>query len=637
MNTTPRKVAELPGALLCLGLLLAGLCAGIRSAAADSASAGDAPWVSPSAVAVSQDGGTLFVASATSGEVLLLDARTLQVTRRLPVPGEPSGLALLPGGTRLLVTTAGPDGALHLVEWREARVLRSVPAGSGATAPVASSDGATAFVCLRFEKAVVAVDLTTGLVARRVAVEREPVAAALAADGRTLFVANHLPVGRSDVGEVSAHVTVIDTASGEVLKQVALPSGGNLVRDVRLSPDGRHVCVTHTLARYTLPTTQVERGWMNSNAMTLIEVASLKVWNTVLLDQVERGSANPWGAAWSGDGRYLVVAHAGTHELSVIDVPRLLAKLDAVAKSVPGKASPRGYVVSQTRADVPHDLTFLAGLRELVALGGNGPRAVAMHGSRVFVGNYFSESVSVVDLAAPARSAVEVPLHPARPMSEERRGEALFNDARLCMESWQSCASCHSAEARVDALNWDLVNDGRGNAKNTKSLVRSHVTAPAMSLGIRATAEVAVRAGIHHILFTEQPDDVPAAMDAWLSSLRPHPSPHLVRGELSPAAQRGRALFMDASTGCAVCHPPPLYTTRESYDVGTLAGADSAPIRLDTPTLLEVWRTAPYLHDGSAATLRDVLLGRNAQDQHGRSSHLSESELQDLMAFVMSL
>ena len=58
---------------------------------------------------------------------------------------------------------------------------------------------------------------------------------------------------------------------------------------------------------------------------------------------------------------------------------------------------------------------------------------------------------------------------------------------------------------------------------------------------------------------------------------------------------------------------------------------------MDTPTLIEVWRTAPYLHDGRAADLRSLLIEHNAQDAHGRTSALSEAELQDLLAYLLSL
>ena len=57
----------------------------------------------------------------------------------------------------------------------------------------------------------------------------------------------------------------------------------------------------------------------------------------------------------------------------------------------------------------------------------------------------------------------------------------------------------------------------------------------------------------------------------------------------------------------------------------------------DTPTLLGVYRSAPYLHDGTAATLRDVLTTKNTADQHGTTSQLSPTEIEDLVAFLKAL
>ena len=83
----------------------------------------------------------------------------------------------------------------------------------------------------------------------------------------------------------------------------------------------------------------------------------------------------------------------------------------------------------------------------------------------------------------------------------------------ICFQGWESCASCHPGGGRVDGLNWDLPNDGIGNPKNTKSLLLAHSTPPAMTLGVRSNAEAAVRAGIRHILFTVQPEEIPTAIE----------------------------------------------------------------------------------------------------------------------------
>jgi YVTN family beta-propeller protein len=619
-------------------LLVAWFSGGGGSEVTAASAGGDTldPWISPAALAAAPDGGTIYIASPTSRQVLIYDTRQLKIIRTINQPGTPSGLALTSDARQLLVVCSAPESQLAIVDLSQGMTVRTVRLGHTSGAPVLAPDGRTAYVCNRFSDSVSVVDFVAGKELRRIEAGREPIAAALTADGRTLFVANHLPVGRVDTGQVAATISVIDLARSKIASQVRLPNGANLLRDIRISPDGRHACVSHTLARFQLPTSQVERGWMNGNAITIIDVATRRAINTVLLDEAERGAANPWGIAWSADGRTLLVTHAGTRELSVIDFPGLLRKLTLTPSTLAGKERPPGYVTTETASDVPADLTFLTGLRRVMALPGEGPRPVVAVGQFAYVGCYFSESLARVDLTAPNVASVELLLHPKRAMSQLRRGEAYFNDGTICLQGWQSCASCHSSDARVDGLNWDLLNDGVGNPKNSKSLVHAHETAPAMSLGIRDSAEVAVRAGIQHILFTIQPEEVPLAMDDWIKSLTVEPSPFLVNGTLSASAKRGQAIFNSPQTRCTQCHTPGLFTDRHDYDVGTAAATDEPGSLFDTPTLLELWRTGPYLHDGSAATLRDVIL-QNRQDLHGGTSHLSRREINDLVAFLQSL
>ncbi|MBR5605843.1 MAG: cell surface protein, partial [Verrucomicrobia bacterium] len=135
----------------------------------------------------------------------------------------------------------------------------------------------------------------------------------------------------------------------------------------------------------------------------------------------------------------------------------------------------------------------------------------------------------------------------------------------------------------MDGLNWDLLNDGIGNPKNTKSLLLSHRTPPCMSTGIRADAETAVRSGIRYILFAVRPEAEAQAMDAYLKSLKPLPSPLLdPQGELTPLAKEGKALFGSAQTGCSNCHSGEYFTDMNLYDVGTAGEYDKPNQAFDT-------------------------------------------------------
>ena len=57
----------------------------------------------------------------------------------------------------------------------------------------------------------------------------------------------------------------------------------------------------------------------------------------------------------------------------------------------------------------------------------------------------------------------------------------------------------------------------------------------------------------------------------------------------------------------------------------------------DTPTLVEVWRTAPHLQHDRNATIREVIVAGKHRQGDGRASELSQPEVDDLIEFVLSL
>ena len=580
-------------------------------------------YLSPVAIVADSGGDTLYVAQHTANQIAVVDTGKPSVKKPWPLPAAPTGLALSPDGSTLYVTMGGANGLVGVIDVRSGKVAKTIAAGHTPMAPVVTADGKTLYVCNRFNNAVAVFDLPSGSETARIEMVREPVAAALSPYGKRLIVVNHLPAGRADEVYLAAVVCIVDTASNAVTATIQLPNGSSGMRGIALSPDGAFAYVTHTLGRYHLPTTQLERGWMNTNALTIIDVAGEALVNTVLLDDVDRGAANPWAVACTEDGKYVCVTHAGTHEISVIDRALLHEKLDKVA------AGENVSEVSKSPEDVPNDLAFLVGMRRRIALAGNGPRALALTGNTAWATEYFTDSLCSVDVSPDVRPApAALALGPKRKITPERLGEQHFNDASLCFQQWQSCASCHP-DVRADGFNWDLLNDGMGNPKNAKSLLLSHLTPPVMISGVRDKAETAVRAGIRYIQFAVRPEEDAEAIDAFLKSLKPVPSPELEGGKLSAAAERGKALFK--ATGCSSCHAGSLYTDLAMYDVGTGTGREK-DMKFDTPTLCEVWRTGPYLHDGRAATIEELLTTHNAGDQHGETSSMSPEAIGDLAA-----
>jgi cytochrome c peroxidase/DNA-binding beta-propeller fold protein YncE len=267
-------------------------------------------------------------------------------------------------------------------------------------------------------------------------------------------------------------------------------------------------------------------------------------------------------------------------------------------------------------------------------------------------------------------TVVEEPLPPA-----VLEGKRLFNDSadpRLTQDAYIACAHCH-LEGDHDGLTWDFSDRGEGLRDTISLLGRAgmghgllHWSANFNEVqdfehdlrgpfGGRGLMDDAAYADGRDTPFgadkagASEPLDALAAYVSSLSRYRRSPF-RAADGSLTAAAQRGRVLFGSEELGCTSCHSGAALTDSgllpsgapRVHDVGTLA-RDSGerlggPLRgIDTPTLHGVFDGAPYLHDGSAATLRDVLVTRNPDDRHGRTSQLDATELDDLVAYLLSL
>ena len=587
-----------------------------------TAKTGVATYRSPYDVAYSPDGKLLAVSDYTAGTVVIVDAKAGKVARDVPLNGKPTGVAWV-SPTRVLVSELGA-GTVAEVDAASGKVVRRIAVAPWPMGLAVAPKQNTLLVANRAMNVLTAVDLASGKVKGTVPVPRQPYFVTVTADESLAIVGNGLPAGNSLDPMASAAVTLVDLKTCKCVANIRLPAGSSIVRQVATSPDSKWAYVVHTVGRTNLPTTQLERGWVNTNGLSVIDLATKTLYATMLLDQPSEGAANPWGLAVSTDGKTAWVSISGTHQVARINLEGLHALL---AKSTP-----------EVRAEYVNDLAVLYrnDLIKKTPVAGRAPRGVSLSpdGKKLAVAAYFSGHVALIDTATgKTMSTVAVGANPAP--DAVRRGEMVFFDATYCFQKWLSCGTCHP-DTRADGMNWDLLNDGLGNPKNTKSMVWSHRTPPVMSRGVRATMEVGSAAGFRHIQFRKVEQDVLDSVYAYLRSIEPVDSPYLEGGKLSAAAERGKKLFNDDGVGCAMCHPAGLLTDLQMYDVGTRGPLDRVD-EFDTPTLRELWRTGPFLHDGSAATLDEVLTKFNKKDKHGVTSKLSAQQIADLVAYLLSL
>lgn len=478
--------------------------------------------------------------------------------------------------------------------------------------------GTTGYVANRYSNSVSVINLSTNQVQSTIEINgREPDSLALA-NGK-VYVACHLPDEGSTSDVIASNVVVINTSTNKATKTINMINGAGGVKGICASPDGKTVYVSHIIARYAYPTTQLDRGWINTNAVSIIDTANDTTKASVLLDEVELGAANPWGITVSTDGSKLVCALSGLDEVMVVDIAAMNNKITQVQNG-------NGVVSSVEK--IADYLPFLDDCRERIALSGKGARAVYASGNNVYVGLYFDGTVDVVNLS---NKSVKNLSFVSQPESDDvRMGEIIFSDATLCYQKWQSCLSCHP-DARIDGYNWDNINDGLGNPKSARSMLYSHRTPPVMSTGIRADAETAVRAGMKYIQFNALEEKQMAYMDEYLKSLQPVQSPYLNRdGTLTESAQRGKELF--ESQGCVKCHPAPLYVDFKLHPTKATEDTVSWENRnMDTPTLVEVWRTGPWVFDGRFNSMEDTVR------YYTEGKNLTDSQITDLANYVLSI
>jgi YVTN family beta-propeller protein len=583
------------------------------------------PAASNSLMDVAPDGRRLLVANPDNGSVSLIDTNARRKIFELSVGDKPEGVAWI-GSTPVAAVTVYNENSVAFIDVGERRVVKKLLVAHEPYGIVANRAGTVAWVTHEYPGLVSEIDVQKREVRRELKVGQFVRGLALSPDESALFVTEYY----------SAVLHRLDLATGKVTDSWKGHSTDNLCRNVVVHPRRPKAYLSHIRSR-----TEVVNGngsiFPHLSICDLVPPSGTKRRISVALDTYNgvRVVTNPWESAISPDGTRLYTIYAGTDDMNVSEV-------------------------------IDDDYKEIERVGEAVRVGKN-PRAIRVSpdGKSVYVYNALDFAVSMHDGESLERLAT-IPVCAPPKTPEWVRGKILFNTALHPMTSrhWIACASCHPdghtdgrvwqnpeglrkttalfGVAHTHPLHWSADRDEvqdfeytiRGRLMQGAGLVRGPLTP---KHGFEATELEERLAGRSKDL---------DALAVYCNSFDFTLSPHLLTGgRLSPAAERGKTLFFDQAVGCAGCHGGPYYTDSRLekpfllHDVGT--GSDDPTEKMgpryDTPTLLGVYRTAPYLHHGKAATLRDVLTTTNKGDRHGRTSHLKPAEIDDLVEFLRSL
>lgn len=228
-------------------------------------------------------------------------------------------------------------------------------------------------------------------------------------------------------------------------------------------------------------------------------------------------------------------------------------------------------------------------------------------------------------------------------------GRRLFTSSDIAKRG-ESCASCHTAGTENESVG-TIMHSGAGTdfvgPRDPPTLLGAARTEPFGWTGATPTLRaMAVNTILGHFKEgTSQPASVTARqadqLVAYIETFRA-PTTDFDRGTLSAAARRGEVLFQ-GKAGCIACHGGPDFTDNGLHNTlvpqvsgGNDPGAKDPPGAFNTPQMRDLKNSAPYMHNGSLKTLRDVVTFYNARSSVS-PLNLSEQEITDLVEYLASL
>ena len=605
---------------------------------------------SSSTIAFDAGRNRVWAVNTDANTVTVVNAATHAKLFEPAVGALPQTLAQAPDG-RFWVTNAGSD-SISVLDPATAVVVQTIPLGRGSRpfGVVFNPLGTAAYVTLQGTGNLVRLHPTSGAVQATLALGPTPRGLAISGDSGRLLVTRLIsPVDRGEVIEVNPSAFIVtrtfalatDPGPDSEASGRGVP---NYLNSVAIQPDGKRAWIPSKKDNTLRGTYRDGQALtFESTVRTIVSQVSLETNTEVLADRVDlndRDMANV--VLFSPLGDYAFIAVQGTNQVEVMDA--YTRQVSSGLVNV-GRA-PRGLLLTPA--------------------------------GRLYVQNFMSRTVSVYDVNGILNSTTNVATLLAdiatvavEPLSAQvLQGKQIFynaGDRRMSRDKYISCASCHQ-DGGHDGRVMDFTDRGEG-LRNTTVLngrrgtghgrvhwsgnfdeiqdfendIRNHfggtgfMTDAQFNTGTRSQPLGDRKAGLSADL------DALAAYVGSLDTVGLSPYRN-ADGTLTTAAVAGRDIFR-GSGQCTSCHSGADFTDSAAgvlHDVGTIKASSGkrlgGPLTgIDTPTLKGAWDSAPYLHDGSAATLLDVLTTANAGNRHGMTSGLGAAELQQLVAYLQQI
>lgn len=571
---------------------------------------------SPRSIAIAPDG-RIWVTNKESATISIINPSTLAVVQTvvLPLASQPHGIAFSPNQNAVFIVLEATGNLLKLDATTGAQ-LASLPVGENPRH--------------------VSVNANTSLVL----VSR--------------FITPPLPnesTANVDTSIQGAEVIVVEPNAMTITKTVMLRHSDkpdtqiqgsgipNYLAAATISPDGSTAWV---------PSKQdnIKRGALRNGLELNFQNTVRAISSNINLSSLTEDYAKRVDHDNSSLGSAAVYHPSGVYLFVALETSRQVAVVDAIA----------GYEIFKFDVGrAPQGLT------------------ISPDGNTLYVQDFMDRSVSIVDLkplvlngelkTTTTNVVYSVNLEQEKLALPVLLGKQLFYDAkdvRLARDSYMSCASCHN-DGNHDGRVWDLTGFGEG-LRNTIALkgraglahgflhwsanfdevqdFEKQIRELAGGLGLMSDDQY--NTGTRNQAMGDKKSGISTDLDllaTYLASLNTfEKTPFTANdGKLTSAALAGKQTFNQKN--CVRCHTAPNLTN--SLDASTLSNIGSIKAAsgkrlngtlsgIDVPTLMDVWKTAPYLHDGSAANLSQAI------SAHSNLS-ITTAEMANLVRYIQEI
>ncbi|TFG42609.1 MAG: hypothetical protein E4H43_02900, partial [Bacteroidia bacterium] len=419
-------------------------------------------YYSPLNLAVSNDGKNLYVVAEEGNALLVVETYKQKVTHKVEVGNHPHSVILSKDGKTAYISNQWSDN-VSVVDLTNFTVTNTLKTGGGPAGLALSAEERYLYVANSFSSDLSVIDLSSGAERKRLTAGNNPTGMQINTDGR-LYVTSRRTLSAPFGDTLRCELTVVNDNIQRVVERRDIKSA-YMMENIAFNPKGDLAIMPLIRPKNNVPAIQIERGWMMTNGIGIIELKPAGRTVQLLFDEPNAYYSDPFDIAITPDGKRAFISNAGADCITVIDI-------DSIRTLLAGSTDKMLDIYSNHLG---------IGSRFVIKriLTGANPKGLGLSpdGKILYVAEHLQDRIAVIstgsletigtiDLGGPGRITVA------------RRGRQLFNNAGHTFQTQYSCYTCHP-DAHEDGLVYNMASKDMGrNITNTQSLRNIGKTPP---------------------------------------------------------------------------------------------------------------------------------------------------------------